>query len=82
MLKTNPVILRPSGLADSPLPLIGLALRLFTDEPVFERVEDLSRFGMMRTMTDEVGGGLRLLMLLLDGGWNALVGAERRQSRC
>lgn len=36
---TRPVSLRPSGLAESPLLLIGLAFRLFGDELVFELLE-------------------------------------------
>lgn len=46
----SPGSLRPSGLAESPLLLIGLAERLFVDVELFKRVDDLSRCGMIRTI--------------------------------
>lgn len=48
--------LRPSGLAESPLYRIGLALRLLAVELVDELLEkpDLRRLGMMRTMAGSV----------------------------
>ena len=46
--RTRPVSLRPSGLAESPLLRIGLALLLVAAK---ELLDDLRRFGMMRTMT-------------------------------
>lgn len=53
ILRTKPVVsLRPSGLAESPLLLIGLGLRLIVAEPEvrFARVDDFRRCGMIRTM--------------------------------
>jgi hypothetical protein len=47
VLSIKPVSLRPSGLAESPLFLIGLALRLFVAELVFKRDDDFRRCGMM-----------------------------------
>lgn len=44
--RTRPVSLRPSGLAESPLLRIGLVLLLVAKE----LLDDLRRFGMMRTM--------------------------------
>lgn len=44
--RTKPVSLRPSGLAESPLLRIGLVLLLVAKE----LLDDLRRFGIMRTM--------------------------------
>lgn len=55
MLSIKPVSLRPSGLAESPLFLIGLALRLFVAEPVFKRDDDFRRCGMMLTIFNTRG---------------------------
>lgn len=55
---TNPVALRPSGLAESPLFLIGLTLRLFVVDGLFERVADFNRCGMMRTIFRKGGNSL------------------------
>lgn len=49
MFRYNPISLRPSGLAESPLLLISLVLRSFVLE-LFERVDDLSRCGIIRTI--------------------------------
>jgi hypothetical protein len=50
-LRRSPFSLRPSGLAESPLLRIGLALRLFAAELAVEVAEvDLRRLGMMRTI--------------------------------
>jgi hypothetical protein len=46
-LSIKPVSLRPSGLAESPLLLIGLAVRLLVAEPAFKRDDDFRRCGMM-----------------------------------
>lgn len=67
VLSINPVSLRPSGLAESPLFLIGLALRLFAAEPLFKRDDDFNRCGMMLTIfkrRDSRGAGY------VRGGWN------------
>lgn len=50
MFRYNPISLRPSGLAESPLLLISLVFRSFVVDELFERVDDLSRCGMIRTM--------------------------------
>lgn len=50
MPSMSPSSLRPSGLAESPLLLIGLAARLFVFVELFKRVDDLSRCGMIRTI--------------------------------
>ena len=51
-LSTRPVSLRPSGLAESPLLLIGLAVRLCVVELAIEVLEKLGFriLGIMRTM--------------------------------
>lgn len=51
MLSIKPVSFRPSGLAESPLLLIGLGLRILVAEPEvrFARV-DFRRCGMIRTI--------------------------------
>lgn len=50
IFKISPVSLRPSGLAESPLFLIGLAERLLDLDELFVRVDDFSRCGMIRTI--------------------------------
>lgn len=55
----SPVSLRPSGLAESPLFLIGLTERLVVDVELFNRVDDLNRCGMIRTIFNRgMAGGL------------------------
>lgn len=50
-LRYKPVSLRPSGLAESRLLLIGLEPRLFgVDDGLLEREDDLRRCGIIRTM--------------------------------
>jgi hypothetical protein len=57
-LTVRPVSLRPSGLAESPLFRMGLALRLLVVELVLVLLEkpDFRRLGMMRTMASETRG--------------------------
>ncbi len=51
VLKVRPFSLRPSGLAESPLFRMGLALRLLVAEPDVLLLDDgLSRVGIIRTM--------------------------------
>lgn len=58
-LSARPLSLRPSGLAESPLLLMGLAFRLWAVELAAELLEMpvLSRLGMMRTMAKEGNRG-------------------------
>jgi hypothetical protein len=51
--RASPVSRRPSGLEESPLFRIGLALRLFVMELAVElAIPDFRRVGRMRTMVD------------------------------
>lgn len=52
IFKIRPVSRRPSGLAESPLFLIGLVARLFVVDELFSFDDDFRRCGMIRTIFD------------------------------
>lgn len=67
MFRYNPVSLRPSGLAESPLLLIGLALRLFVVDRLFARADDFSRCGIIRTIFRAQEDGYTLFLEPVSG---------------